>query len=152
RRDSHAVSIPRVAPAGSTCLTWSFCSIRICYQFRFIASLTFVCSGHEINTPTASLMESAANSRSFTREIDVLPSGHPHFANAVQSNAVLVQLEMERRDARVIEYSGRVSPVRKPRKSFTPAEKVATLRRHLIDRVPISDLCDKYQLSPALFY
>ena len=42
--------------------------------------------------------------------------------------------------------------MRKPRKSFTPAEKVAILRRHLIDRVPISDRCDKYQLSPTLFY
>src|SRR6516165_6449053 len=59
---------------------------------------------------------------------------------------------MEKRHARVIEYSGGVSPMRKPRKSFTPAEKVAILRRHLIDRVPISDRCDKYQLSPTLFY
>jgi len=29
---------------------------------------------------------------------------------------------------------------------------VAILRRHLIDRVPISDLCDEHQLSPTLFY
>ena len=42
--------------------------------------------------------------------------------------------------------------MRKPRKNYTPAEKVAILRRHLIDRVPVSDLCDEYQLSPTLFY
>jgi len=35
---------------------------------------------------------------------------------------------------------------------YTPPEKVAILRRHLIDRVPVSDLCDEYQLSPPLFY
>ena len=42
--------------------------------------------------------------------------------------------------------------MRKPRKNYTPVEKVAVLRRHLIDRVPVSDLCDEYQLSPTLFY
>ena len=42
--------------------------------------------------------------------------------------------------------------MRKPRKNYTPVEKVAILRRHLIDHVPVSDLCDEYQLSPTLFY
>jgi transposase-like protein len=42
--------------------------------------------------------------------------------------------------------------MRKPRKNYTPAEKVAILRRHLLDRVPVSDLCDQYQLQPTLFY
>lgn len=42
--------------------------------------------------------------------------------------------------------------MRKPRKNYSPAEKVAILRRHLIDRVPVSDLCDEYQLQPTLFY
>ena len=41
--------------------------------------------------------------------------------------------------------------MRKPRKNYTPVEKVAILRRHLIDRVPVSDLCDEYELSPTLF-
>jgi transposase len=45
-----------------------------------------------------------------------------------------------------------VSPMRKARKNYTPPEKVAILRRHLIDRVPVSDLCDEYQLPPSLFY
>ena len=42
--------------------------------------------------------------------------------------------------------------MRKPRKNYTPPEKVAILRRHLIEHVPVSDLCDEYQLSPTLFY
>jgi len=42
--------------------------------------------------------------------------------------------------------------MRKPRKNYTPVEKVAILRRHLIDRVPVSDLCDLYKLAPTLFY
>jgi transposase len=42
--------------------------------------------------------------------------------------------------------------MRKPRKNYTPSEKVAILRRHLIDRMPVSDLCDEHQLSPTLFY
>jgi transposase len=42
--------------------------------------------------------------------------------------------------------------MRKPRKNYTPVEKVAILRRHLIDHVPVSDLCDEHQLSPTVFY
>ncbi|MHB1559784.1 MAG: transposase [Isosphaeraceae bacterium] len=42
--------------------------------------------------------------------------------------------------------------MRKPRRNDTPVEKVAILRRHLIDHVPVSDLCDEHQLSPTLFY
>lgn len=41
---------------------------------------------------------------------------------------------------------------RKPRKNYTPAEKVAILKRHLLERTPVSDLCDEYQLAPTLFY
>jgi transposase len=42
--------------------------------------------------------------------------------------------------------------VRKPRKNDTLVEKVAISRRHLIDRVPVSDLCDEPQLAPTVFY
>jgi putative transposase len=42
--------------------------------------------------------------------------------------------------------------MRKPRKNSTPVEKVASLRRHRIDHVPVSDLCDEHQLSPTVFY
>jgi len=29
---------------------------------------------------------------------------------------------------------------------------VAILRRHLIDKVPVSDLCDQYRLNATVFY
>ena len=41
---------------------------------------------------------------------------------------------------------------RKPRKVYSPSQKVAILRRHLIDKVPVSDLCDELQLNPNQFY
>src|SRR3954468_20621575 len=65
---------------------------------------------------------------------------------------VLLQPEMERRPTRVILQLGRSLTMRKTRKNYTPVEKVAILRRHLIDHVAISDLCDEHQLSPTLFY
>ena len=34
--------------------------------------------------------------------------------------------------------------MRKPRKHYASAEKVSLLRRHVIDRVPVSDLCYEY--------
>ncbi len=40
----------------------------------------------------------------------------------------------------------------KDRKHYTPKEKVAILRRHLLDHVPVSQLCDEYRLQPTLFY
>ena len=42
--------------------------------------------------------------------------------------------------------------MKKARKHYTPSDKVAILRRHLIDRVSVSDLCDQYHLRPTLFY
>jgi len=36
----------------------------------------------------------------------------------------------------------------KQRRHFSGPEKVAILKRHLIDKVPISDLCDEFQLYP----
>ena len=33
--------------------------------------------------------------------------------------------------------------MRKERKHFTPEEKVAILRRHLVDRAPVSELCEE---------
>jgi len=40
----------------------------------------------------------------------------------------------------------------KDRKHYAPKEKVAILRRHLLDHVPVSQLCDEYHLQPTLFY
>ncbi len=42
--------------------------------------------------------------------------------------------------------------MRKKRKNYTAQEKVAILKRHLVDQIPVSDLCDKYQLQPTVFY
>ncbi len=42
--------------------------------------------------------------------------------------------------------------MRKRRRNYTLVEKVAILRRHLIDHIPVSDLCDEHQLSPTVFY
>jgi transposase len=40
----------------------------------------------------------------------------------------------------------------KPRRHFSGAEKVAILKRHLLDKVPVSDLCDELHLYPNQFY
>lgn len=40
----------------------------------------------------------------------------------------------------------------RPRRHFTRDEKAAILRRHLADKVPVSDLCDEYRIQPSLFY
>ncbi len=43
--------------------------------------------------------------------------------------------------------------MKKPfRKNYTPEEKVAILRRHLIEKESISDICDRYQLQPTVFH
>ena len=40
----------------------------------------------------------------------------------------------------------------KKRKHHTPQEKTAILREHLVNKIPVSDLCDQYGLHPTLFY
>jgi transposase-like protein len=40
----------------------------------------------------------------------------------------------------------------KTRRHFTPQQKVAILREHLVEHVPVSDLCDKHKLHPTVFY
>jgi transposase len=42
--------------------------------------------------------------------------------------------------------------MRKERKHFTPEEKVAILRRHLVDKIPVSELCEELGLRPTVFY
>jgi len=41
--------------------------------------------------------------------------------------------------------------MRKKRYNYTAQEKVAILKRHLLEQVPISNLCDEYQLRPTVF-
>jgi transposase-like protein len=38
------------------------------------------------------------------------------------------------------------------RRHFTAHEKVAALKRHLLEATPISDLCDQLGIAPNLFY
>ena len=40
----------------------------------------------------------------------------------------------------------------KPRRHFADHEKVAILKRHLLDKVPVSDLCDELDIYPNQFY
>ncbi len=42
--------------------------------------------------------------------------------------------------------------MKKQRKHYTPEEKVAILRRHLVEGMPISGLCDELGLQPTVFY
>jgi transposase len=38
------------------------------------------------------------------------------------------------------------------RRHFTAAEKVAIVKRHLLEGVPVSKLCDEFEINPTLFY
>ena len=42
--------------------------------------------------------------------------------------------------------------MRNARKHYTAQEKVVILRRHLLDKVPVSELCEKEGLRPTVFY
>jgi len=38
------------------------------------------------------------------------------------------------------------------RKQFTPEQKVAMVRRHLVESVPVSDLCDEFGMHATQYY
>jgi len=38
------------------------------------------------------------------------------------------------------------------RRNYTIEQKVALLRRHLVDKVAVSDLCDEAKIQPSVFY
>lgn len=40
----------------------------------------------------------------------------------------------------------------KARRQFTIDQKIAILRRHLVDKVAVSTLCEEYKLQPSVFY
>ncbi len=42
--------------------------------------------------------------------------------------------------------------MRKQRKHYTAEQKLALLRRHLIDKAPVSDLCEEHGLQPTVLY
>ena len=41
---------------------------------------------------------------------------------------------------------------RRHRKNYTPEEKASILKKHLLEKVPVSYLCDQYGLHPTLFH
>ena len=40
----------------------------------------------------------------------------------------------------------------KPRRHFSGPEKVAIIKRHLLEKTPVSDLCDELDITPNQFY
>ena len=40
----------------------------------------------------------------------------------------------------------------KKRKQYSSQEKMTILRKHLLEGVPVSDVCDEYGIQPSLFY
>lgn len=42
--------------------------------------------------------------------------------------------------------------MKKQRRHFGGTEKVAILKQHLVEKVPVSDLCDQHDLYPNQFY
>lgn len=37
-------------------------------------------------------------------------------------------------------------------KRYQPSNKVAIIREHLVEKTPLSDICDKYGISPSVYY
>ena len=52
----------------------------------------------------------------------------------------------------MISCAGRSCEKSNEPRPYTPEEKVAILRRHLLDKEPISNLCDELGLQPTVFY
>jgi transposase-like protein len=42
--------------------------------------------------------------------------------------------------------------LRKAQKNYSPEEKMALLRRHWVEKVPVSTLCDEAKIQPTVFY
>lgn len=38
------------------------------------------------------------------------------------------------------------------RRNFTPSQKVEILKQHLLEKIPVSELCQKHHLQPTVFY
>jgi transposase len=41
---------------------------------------------------------------------------------------------------------------KRSRRQYTTEQKVAVLREHLVDKVPVSEVCTKHDLQPSVFY
>lgn len=38
------------------------------------------------------------------------------------------------------------------RRNFTPAQKVAILKEHLLGNIPVSEVCQRHNLQPTIYY
>lgn len=45
-----------------------------------------------------------------------------------------------------------MAEAKRKRRQFSTEEKAAILRRHMVDKVPVSDLCNELGVQPSLFY
>lgn len=45
-----------------------------------------------------------------------------------------------------------MSNSKRSRRHFTTEQKVALLQRHLVDKEPVSKICEENQLQPSVFY
>ena len=45
-----------------------------------------------------------------------------------------------------------MSSSKRSRRNFTTEQKVAILQRHMVDKVPVSDLCNELEIQPSVFY
>jgi|SRR5215216_1218982 len=45
-----------------------------------------------------------------------------------------------------------MSKQKRSRRQYTTEQKVAILREHMVDKVPVSDVCNKHGLQPSVFY
>lgn len=45
-----------------------------------------------------------------------------------------------------------MSKSRRTRRQFTTEQKAAILRRNMVDKVPVSELCNELGLQPSVFY
>jgi len=42
--------------------------------------------------------------------------------------------------------------MKKKKNRYSAEDKVQILKRHLVDHIAVSDLCDQYNISPTIFY
>ena len=40
----------------------------------------------------------------------------------------------------------------KPRRNFTPEQRASILRKHHVEKIPVSKICEEEDLQPSLFY
>lgn len=63
----------------------------------------------------------------------------------------MIQTEMEN-PLTALAYYGQEDSLADSRKHFSTEQKIAILRRRLLEQVPVSDLCDEYSIQPSVFY